>query len=312
MKGFFFFFKDLPVLLSPAFFTHIWGGTLLKEHLNKNYPQDNVGESWEVSAHPKGNAVLASGQYKGMPFSEYYTEVLGNENQYPLLIKLIGPKRDLSVQVHPSDEYAKAHENSLGKKEAWYVLSAPENSQIVAGVNCTKDEFAEAIKNGTVKQKLKYIDCKKGDVAPVDPGTVHALLTDVIVYEVQQNSDITYRIYDWDRVDAKTKQPRQLHVEKALDVIEFDKQCEIVSTNDSEYQVLTDNEYFTLIKINFDGEYIDREITSGAYTLIAGSAQIQVDGKPLFELSKGDSFYAPISNNFTILGKGELLKSVEK
>lgn len=115
--------REVPVLLTPKFFTHTWGGTLLKEHLNKNYPENNVGESWEISSHPKGNATIASGEYKGMRFGQYYTEILGNKNQYPLLIKLIGPKRDLSVQVHPDDTYAKLHENSLGKKEVWYVLS---------------------------------------------------------------------------------------------------------------------------------------------------------------------------------------------
>lgn len=304
--------KDIPVLLNPVYFTHIWGGTLLKEVLNKNHAENNVGESWEISAHPKGNAHIASGKYKGMPFGEYYTVILGNSNEYPLLIKFIGPKSDLSVQVHPDDTYAKTHENSLGKKEAWYVLSAPGDSQIVAGINCSKDEFADAIKNGTVKDTLEYVNCTQGDAIAIDPGMVHALLKDVIVYEVQQNSDITYRIYDWDRVDAKTKEPRQLHVDKALDVIAFDKQCEIIKSDSSQYQILIDNEYFSLIKISFEVEFSGTDSVGGAYTLIDGNAQVFADDKLVFKLTKGDSFYAPLGNNFTILGKGEMLKSIEK
>lgn len=191
-------------------------------------------------------------------------------------------------------------------------MSCPADGQIVAGIKSTKQEFTKAIESGTVKQTLEYLDCKKGDIIPIDPGMVHALLRDVIVYEVQQNSDITYRIYDWDRVDEKTKLPRQLHVDKALDVIQFDKKCEILKPTTAEYQKLIDNEYFSLIKINIDGEYIDKDNLSGAYTLIDGNAKISMDSRTIFTISKGDSFYAPISNNFTILGKGELLKSIEK
>ena len=281
---------EIPVLLKPVFFTHIWGGTLLKEMLSKDYPQDNVGESWEISAHPKGNSVIASGKYRGMGFGKYYTNVLGQKRQYPLLIKLIGPKKDLSVQVHPDDIYAQLNENSLGKKEAWYVLSAPDDSKLVAGINCSKKEFAKAVNDGKVEQTLTYLNCCKGDVISIDPGMVHALLKDVVVYEVQQNSDITYRIYDWNRVDEKTKKPRELHIDKALDVIEFDKKCEIIKSDTSNYKVLIDNEYFSLIKINFDGEYIDRENSKGAYTIIDGSAEILADGKLIFKVSKGDSF----------------------
>lgn len=304
--------KKSPVLLKPVYFTHLWGGTLLKNRLNKDYSQNNVGESWEVSAHEHGNASIASGEYTGMPFGEYYTKVLGNKKSYSLLIKLIGPKKDLSVQVHPNDTYARLHENSLGKKEAWYVLSAPKGSQIVAGVNCTKEQFARSVQDGTVSQMLTYIDCKVGDVVTIEPGMVHALLKDVIVYEVQQNSNITYRIYDWDRVDEITKKPRQLHVKQALDVIEFDEKCQIVKSDDSRYQALVDNEYFSLIKINIDGEYIDNTKGSAAYTLISGEVEIHADGRKLFTLSMGDSFYAPICGNFIIKGKGEMLKSIEK
>lgn len=304
--------NNTPIKLNPAFFTHIWGGTLLKEHLNKKYSMDNVGESWEVSSHPNGNSTVASGQYKGMAFGEYYTKILGNKKDYPLLIKLIGPKKDLSVQVHPDDTYAIKHESSLGKKEAWYVVSSPEDGQIVAGIDCTKEEFEKAIDEGRVKDTLNYFNCKKGDTVVIDPGMVHALLKDVIVYEVQQNSDITYRIYDWDRVDAQTKQPRQLHINKALDVIAFDKKCEIIKETDVNIQTLSDNEYFKLVKIIFDGEFLDNDSAGGAYTLIEGRAQVLFDNIELFTLAKGDSFYAPYGDKFEIQGKGEMLKSIEK
>ncbi|MEX1377184.1 MAG: type I phosphomannose isomerase catalytic subunit [Eubacteriales bacterium] len=304
--------KNMPVLLESKLFTHLWGGSLLKENLNKKYSDENVGESWEVSAHPKGNSTIASGEYAGMAFGEYYKKVLGNKAEYPLLIKLIGPKKDLSVQVHPDDAYAKVHENSLGKKEAWYVLSAPEGGKLIAGVNCTKEEFKEAVENGKAEKTLNYLNCKKGDFISIDSGLVHALLADVIVYEVQQNSDITYRIYDWDRVDEKTKQPRELHVEKAFEVIDFEKSAKMERSSGADYQMLTDNEYFSLSKINFEGEYKDSSKSSGAYTIIKGQADVCIDNEILFSVSKGDSFYAPYCNNFTILGKGEMLKSTEK
>ena len=304
--------KEIPVLLKPAYFTHIWGGELLKKHMNKNYTHDNVGESWEISAHPKGNSIIASGEFKGTEFGEYYTKILGNKQEYPLLIKLIGPKSDLSVQVHPNDSYAKKHENAFGKKEAWYILSTPPTGRIVAGINCTKEEFSDSIKRNTIRNTLEYIECQKGDVFAIDPGMVHALLKDVIVYEVQQNSDITYRIYDWNRIDKETHKPRQLHVDKALDVILFDKKCKAVKSDDSDYQVLINNELFSLIKIVFDGSYNNADNQGGAYTLIEGNAQVESNGNLLFKLTKGDSFYAPIGNNFKISGKGELLKSIEK
>jgi len=303
---------QVPVKLTPVFFAHIWGGTLLKERFNKEYTIDNVGESWEISSHPNGNSTIASGQYKGMEFGKYYTKVLGHKTQYPLLIKLIGPKLDLSVQVHPDDTYAMQHENSLGKKEAWYVLDSPDGGQIVAGINCTKDVFQKAVDGGRVKDTLNYFDCRKGDTVVIEPGMVHALLKDVIVYEVQQNSNITYRIYDWDRVDEKTKRPRQLHIDKAMDVIAFDKQCEIVNANNINRQTLADNEYFKLIKFSYDGEYTDTGSSPGAYTLVDGSAEILFEGNQLFTLAKGDSFYAPIGNKFKISGRGEMLKSTEK
>ncbi|MBN2878664.1 MAG: class I mannose-6-phosphate isomerase [Clostridia bacterium] len=304
--------ENYPVLLKPVFFTHLWGGTLLKEKLNKNYPNDNVGESWEVSAHIRGCSFIASGTHSGMPFDRYYSEVLKKNTPYPLLIKLIGPSEDLSVQVHPDDAYAKEHENSLGKTEAWYIISAPDNASIVSGVTCTKEELAEAVKNESIGKILSYDSCSAGDVVEINPGTVHALLKDTIVYEVQQNSDITYRIYDWDRVDKTTKQPRKLNVSEALDVIKYNNRCLITESGSSEFQTLVDNHYFTLAKICVNDKYNHVENQYGAYTIIEGSAEIIVNDSVLFKINKGDSFYAPFGNNFIIHGKGVMLRSSEK
>jgi len=304
--------ENYPILLKPVFFTHLWGGTLLKEKLNKNYPNDNVGESWEVSAHKRGCSVIASGKHSGMPFDKYYSEVLKNDRPYPLLIKLIGPAEDLSVQVHPNDEYAKKHENALGKTEAWYIISAPQNARIISGVTCTKEELSEAVKNESIGEVLSYDNCSEGDVVEINPGTVHALLKDTIVYEVQQNSDITYRIYDWDRVDKKTGMARELNVSEALDVIKYNNRCIISKSGSAEFQILADNKYFTLAKICITDRYNHNENQYGAYTVIEGSAEIIVNGSVLFEINKGDSFYAPIGNNFIIQGKGVMLRSSEK
>ena len=304
--------NELPVRLEPAYFSHIWGGSLLKKWLNKNYTQNNVGESWEVSAHPKGNSTVSSGEYKGIKFGDYYTKVLGHSSQYPLLVKLIGPEKKLSVQVHPSNEYAKKYENSMGKEEAWYVISAPDDGRIVAGVSCARQKFESVLKKNDIESALKYLNCKKGDVITINPGLVHALMENVIVYEVQQNSDITYRIYDWNRVDEKTGKPRQLHIKKAMDVINFDDIAQIKTSGTGQCELLTENEYFSLKKISFTDEYKESSKAKGAYTMIEGKGQVSADGSPLFEITKGSTFYAPCGNNFIIKGSGVILLSSEK
>ncbi|MCR5469243.1 MAG: class I mannose-6-phosphate isomerase [Lachnospiraceae bacterium] len=211
--------------LDPVCTHNIWGGSRLREDFNYNYEGDDLGECWGISAHPNGDGTVKSGKFKGMKLSELfkdYPELFNNngeDDRFPLLTKIIDAKDDLSIQVHPDDEYAGKNENgSLGKMECWYVLDAPENATLVAGHNAkTKEELESMIHEGRWNDFIREIPVKKGDFIQIDPGTVHAIKGGILLLETQQNSDITYRVYDYDRLQNGKK--RELHVEKSIDVI---------------------------------------------------------------------------------------------
>ena len=225
--------KSYPLTFGKVYKDYIWGGRNL-DKIGKELPADGiVAESWELSCHKNGMSTIANGEYTGMTLEEYIAkfgrEVIGTAlpekdvKKFPLLIKFIDANDRLSVQVHPSDEYAFVNENGeLGKNEMWYILHAEPNATLVAGVanGVTKESFAEAVKNGTLEECLNYISVKPGDFINIPDGLVHAIGKGIILAEVQQNSDTTYRVYDYNRVgkDGKT---RPLHVEKSLDTINF-------------------------------------------------------------------------------------------
>ncbi len=217
--------KKRPLLfLTPVFKQMIWGGKRLREDWGYEIPGDDTGECWAVSAHPNGDCTIREGAYAGKRLSqlwEEYPELFGNpkEDRFPLLTKIIDAKSDLSIQVHPNDDYAKANENgSLGKTECWYVLDCPEGASLVIGHNAiSKEELREMIDNGQWEELIREIPVKKGDFIQIDPGTVHAIKGGLMILETQQNSDITYRVYDYGRL-ANGK-PRELHIKKSIDVI---------------------------------------------------------------------------------------------
>lgn len=217
--------KVRPILfLNPVFMQRIWGGDQLAEKFGYEIPGDKTGECWAVSAHPSGDCVVREGIYKGRTLSQLWKEepeLFGNSDldRFPLLVKIIDAKDDLSIQVHPDDHYAREHENgSLGKTECWYILDCPEGASLVIGHNAeSKEELTEMIKQGRWSELIREIPVKKGDFIQIDPGTVHAIKGGLMILETQQNSDITYRVYDYDRLtDGK---PRQLHVKQSIDVI---------------------------------------------------------------------------------------------
>ncbi|MCR5272522.1 MAG: class I mannose-6-phosphate isomerase [Lachnospiraceae bacterium] len=211
--------------LDPVCTHNIWGGTKLREDFGYDYEGDDLGECWGISAHPNGDGVVKNGKYKGMHLSELFKnhpELFnndGSEDRFPLLTKIIDARDDLSIQVHPDDTYAGENENgSLGKMECWYVLDAPENATLVAGHNAkSKDELVSMINEGRWNDFIREIPVKKGDFIQIDPGTVHAIKGGILLLETQQNSDITYRVYDYDRLQNGKK--RELHVKKSIDVI---------------------------------------------------------------------------------------------
>lgn len=217
--------KTRPILfLNPVFKEMIWGGNQLAEKFGYEIPSDKTGECWAVSAHPNGDCTVREGEYAGRKLSELFKEepeLFGNLHldRFPLLIKIIDAKADLSIQVHPDDAYAKVHENgSLGKTECWYILDCPEDATLVVGHNAgSREELKEMIDQKRWSELIREVPVKKGDFIQINPGTVHAIKGGLMILETQQNSDITYRVYDYDRLS--NGKPRELHVQQSIDVI---------------------------------------------------------------------------------------------
>ena len=225
--------KNKPFLLKPAAKDYLWGGSRLNDDFGKEINMSPLAETWECSSHPDGQSVVASGTDAGKSLGEVlsaHPEFLGNHPlqttggrpELPILIKLIDAKQDLSVQVHPDDAYALAHENSLGKTEMWYVLSAKKDARLVYGFNQDVDEVCvkHTLAEGTIDKYLNHVAVHKDDVFYLEAGTVHALGAGVIVAEIQESSNLTYRLYDYDRLDGNGKK-RDLHVDKALRVMKM-------------------------------------------------------------------------------------------
>ena len=217
--------KTRPILfLDPVFKEMIWGGNQLAEKFGYEIPSDKTGECWAVSAHPNGDCTVREGEYAGRKLSELFKEepeLFGSLplDRFPLLIKIIDAKADLSIQVHPDDAYAKVHENgSLGKTECWYILDCPEDATLVVGHNAgSRKELKEMIDQKRWSELIREVPVKKGDFIQINPGTVHAIKGGLMILETQQNSDITYRVYDYDRLS--NGKPRELHVQQSIDVI---------------------------------------------------------------------------------------------
>ncbi len=246
--------KAEPFLLSPSGKDYIWGGSRLCTEFNKEVGMDSLAETWECSTHPDGPSWAASGIYKGMELSQVlaeHPEYLGKHAglrpeggayrsvgtcpgacaapaELPILIKLIDAKEDLSVQVHPDDGYARQHEGGqLGKTEMWYVLDAAPGAQLIYGFyhDMTREQLRSSIENGTVERYLQKVPVRKDDVFFIEAGTVHAIGAGALVAEVQESSNLTYRLYDYDRTD-KMGNKRPLHIDRALEVADLKSAAE--------------------------------------------------------------------------------------
>ena len=214
-----------PIFLRPTGKDYLWGGTRLNDEFVKDIPMEPLAETWECSTHPDGPSYAVGGEFDGQSLAEIlkaHPEFLGTHPErvegLPILIKFIDAKRDLSVQVHPTDDFAAAHENGQrGKTEMWYVLDAAKNAKLVYGLNQDTDPEAlrKSIENGTVEKHLQRVSIAKNDVFFIEAGTIHAVGAGALIAEIQESSNLTYRLYDYDRVD-KNGQKRPLHVEKAL------------------------------------------------------------------------------------------------
>lgn len=214
-----------PFLLQAPCKDYLWGGNRLRE-FGKVSDADKIAESWELSCHPDGESVIASGEFAGMTLTQFlaaHPEAAGENcrqfERFPVLIKLIDAHDDLSVQVHPDDAYALSHEGEYGKTEMWYVIDAKEGAELIYGFRSelTKDDFRRAIEENTLLDKVNRVPVRAGDVFFIPSGTLHAIGRGLLIAEVQQNSNTTYRVYDYGRL-GKDGKPRELHIEKALDV----------------------------------------------------------------------------------------------
>ncbi len=249
------------MFLEPAFIHKLWGGDKLKNEFGYNIINDDkVGECWGVSAHPHGKSVVKNGILKGMDLGtlwDKHPEIFGypKEDRFPLLVKLIDAKQDLSIQVHPDDEYAKANEEgSLGKCECWYVLQCDKNATIYLGHNAsTKEQMQEMIKNCEWDKFLKEVPIKEGDFIQIEPGTLHSIKKGTVLLEIQQNSDITYRVYDFDRkINGKA---RKLHIKQCMDVLNVPSKdpedfiIHAADLPDNQVNCLYSCRYYTIYKI---------------------------------------------------------------
>lgn len=216
-----------PVLLRPTGKDYLWGGSRLNDAFEKKIPMSPLAETWECSTHPDGPSFVSSGPYAGKTLAQVlrlHPEYLGQRHrekgELPILVKFIDAKKDLSVQVHPDDAYAQTHEGGqLGKTEMWYVLDAKKDTRLVYGLNRdrTAAQIREAIRDGTLLKELQLVPVRKDDLFFLEPGTIHALGAGALVAEIQESSNLTYRLYDYDRTD-KRGQKRPLHIDKALEV----------------------------------------------------------------------------------------------
>lgn len=300
--------KLYPLKFNPIFHERIWGGTKLKSVLNKDIKSNNIGESWEISAVKGNESIVSEGWLKGTSLQELVTtygkELLGVKiaevfgNTFPLLIKFLDAKQDLSIQLHPNDQLAKKRHNSFGKTEMWYVLQADEGAELIVGFKngITKEDYLHALDTNTLPSIMNNVSVKEGDTFFIEVGRVHAIGAGCMIAEIQQTSDITYRVYDWDRVDAEGNS-RKLHTELAIDAINFDmkEDCKVLYTRDiNQANELVKCNYFTTNLLPIDGKLTVHNIFGSfiIYMCIKGKASINHDGK-VFEIMKGESILVP-------------------
>ena len=312
-----------PIFLEPIYKDYVWGGTRLKSQLHKNTPYEKTAESWEVSTNENGKSTIKNGEYAGKTLDDIFysnkkVEVFGSKSEslekFPLLVKFIDAETNLSVQVHPDDEYSKRVERSLGKTEMWYIMDAKENAKLICGMKpgVSQEDIPTILKQEDISEYLNFIDIKQGDYIYIPSGTIHAILGGTLICEIQQNSDITYRVYDWGRM-GKDGKPRQMHVDKSIDVTKADNRPELNSTSNFAVGAknIVESEYFKTDKIVVKEEYKDESSKDTFYIMnvVSGSGAVVHDGNR-YELELGDSFIIPANmGKYSIIGKVQILKS---
>ena len=312
-----------PFFLKAPIKDYIWGGTKLRTLFGKESDYERLAESWELSCHPDGECTICGGEFDGMKLSDFinkHPEAVGtgfkSGDSFPVLVKLIDAEKDLSVQVHPDNDYARKHENDSGKTEMWYVISAELGSELIYGFKeeLTKEEFRKAIEDNTLMDKVNRVPVKQGDVFFIEPGTLHAIGKDILIAEIQQSSNVTYRVYDYGRLGTDGK-PRQLHIEKALDVTDtkpappkspvYGLELDGVVT-----QLLADCEYFNVNRHRIIKELeLFADKSSFVHVLMIGGSggKLTADNYTL-PLTMGSSVFVPAGTGaFAIKGNCDII-----
>ena len=315
--------KFYPLTFTPILKDRIWGGTKLKTYLNKPIVSQTTGESWEISTVPGDISVVNNGVLKGKNINEiidlYPEEILGKSvisrfgKQFPLLFKFIDAKEDLSIQLHPNDALAKERHNSFGKTEMWYVMQADESARLVVGFknDSNQQEYLAHLENKNLIDLLNEYPVSKGDVFFLETGTIHAIGAGVVVAEIQQTSDVTYRIYDWDRVDANGN-GRELHTELALDAINY-----YTTTSKIDYKeeankstVVVDCPYFVTNIIALQETFIWKRTKQAFTVFMCTNGQFEmIVNDEILRYRMGDTILIPACmENLTLRGKATLLE----
>lgn len=304
--------------LEPACKEYLWGGQKLLTDFHKTYNGEKLAETWELSCHPDGPSMIANGSWKGKSLAEYIegngAEVLGKNcrrfQEFPILIKFIDAKDDLSIQVHPDNSYALKNEGQYGKTEMWYIVDCKEGAFLYYGFakEIGQEEFRRRIEDNTILEVLNKVLVQKGDVFFIEAGTIHAIGKDIVIAEIQQNSNVTYRVYDHGRVDKEGKQ-RDLHIEKALAVT---NRIPLIR-NHSAVPHLAKCDHFTVDKLDLDGGMLKKvigtvsEASFANFLVVEGEGTVSCNGDTV-SFFKGDSLFLPAgSGDFQVEGKCEIL-----
>ncbi|MEK5444724.1 mannose-6-phosphate isomerase, class I [Fredinandcohnia sp. FSL W7-1320] len=310
-----------PIFLTPQFQERIWGGTKLRTEFGYQIESDLTGECWAVSAHPNGQSVVNQGPYEGKTLGELWEghrELFGDMegDVFPLLTKILDANNDLSIQVHPNDEYANKHENGeLGKTECWYVIDCEDDAEIIYGHTAqTKEQFVSMIEEGKWDQLMSRVKVKPGDFFYVPSGTIHALCSGVLILETQQSSDTTYRVYDYDRVDQNGNK-RELHIQKSIEVStipheEITVKPSIEQIPGATITTFVKEHYFSVYKWDIqDSAAFHQDKPFLICSVLNGTAEI-VTEEGSFSIKKGSHFILPAGlGDFEVKGNLELIVS---
>lgn len=315
--------KLYPLQFQPILKDRIWGGKKLKTYLNKPITSEITGESWEISTVENDVSIIANGFFEGKSLNELINEfpeqVLGTEvfnrfgKQFPLLFKYLDAREDLSIQVHPNDELAKERHNSFGKTEMWYVMQADDNARLIVGFKekSSSEEYIQHLENKTLLNILDTKKVKKGDVFFLETGTVHAIGAGTVIAEIQQTSDVTYRLYDFDRVDAAGNK-RELHIDLALDAINYDVvEAQTTYLNaENQSNKMVDCQYFTtnFIPLNGKIDYNKNQNSFTVYMCVDGDFELILN-KEKYNYRKGDTVLIPaFLTDFQLNGNASVLE----